>query len=139
MKDVRITLSTTIRVILTDHGALLMNARADRSVFVTTYAAGDEVTMSLYDFANIFKDDASPYKESVIFKNEITLSVPDTVYTVYWAHGKKEFIYGTTIEDAFRSKGYGLGAISAVDHYSIGEDDSYTWNEESKTWVKKTS
>lgn len=48
-------------------------------------------------------------------------------FTIYWLDGKKEFLQGNSISNAFNSAGYGAGALQAVDFYTEGEDDSYEW------------
>lgn len=59
-------------------------------------------------------------------------------FTVYWRSGKRTEVYGDTIEAAFNRAGYGLGAIKAVDFYDNLPNDNYIWNENTKSWDRKT-
>jgi hypothetical protein len=59
-------------------------------------------------------------------------------FTLWWLTGDREVIEGETIANAFSRAGYGGGAMSALDFYSEGEDDSYEYNKENKRWEKKS-
>lgn len=65
--------------------------------------------------------------------------INENIYTLFWLGGKKEFITGETIEQAFTAAGYGGGAAGALDFYNKEADDSYFWDTESKKWVKRTA
>lgn len=56
-------------------------------------------------------------------------------FTLYWLHGKREFLFGTNIEEAFRKadKTAALNA-SSVDFYKEGFDFSHIWNKQTRTW-----
>lgn len=48
-------------------------------------------------------------------------------FTLYWLHGEKQVVKGTSIEDAFTRAGYGAGAIRAIDFYSNGNNTDYEY------------
>lgn len=46
-------------------------------------------------------------------------------YTLYWLHGKRQVIKGSTFAAAFTAAGYGMGAMPALDFYMSGDDNQY--------------
>jgi hypothetical protein len=58
-------------------------------------------------------------------------------FTLYWRGGDKEVVTGKTIADAMNNRGYGHGALAALDFYMPGEDDDYTWSKETRQWIRK--
>ena len=58
-------------------------------------------------------------------------------FTIYWLDGKREVLTGSSPANAFTSAGYGAGAMSAVDFYAEGDDDTYEWNIDTRKWMKK--
>lgn len=55
------------------------------------------------------------------------MSNDDKTFTIFWLSGNKEVVTGPTIEEAFSRAGYGGGAIRAIDFFSEGEDDQYSF------------
>lgn len=56
-------------------------------------------------------------------------------YTLYWLDGRREIVEGGTLKLAMSRAGYGDGALMALDFYVKGEDHTYVYNEDRKTWV----
>lgn len=56
-------------------------------------------------------------------------------YTFYWRTGQREVLEGDSPLEAVRRRGYGAGAMSAVDFYKEGDDHSYDWI--NSNWVRK--
>lgn len=73
------------------------------------------------------------YEEELYF--EWKRKVHAKHYTVYWLDGKRTVLSGLDIADAFRSAGYGCGALGAVDFYSSGECNEYMWDSTQREWV----
>ena len=48
-------------------------------------------------------------------------------YTFYWRNGDRDVFEGDAPEDALSKAGYGQGAVSALDFYAEGDDNSYIW------------
>lgn len=61
----------------------------------------------------------------------------DNYFTLYWIGGRREVIKGETIEAAFTAKGYGGGAIRAIDWYSDRADDTHYYTKKDG-WVCRT-
>jgi hypothetical protein len=57
-------------------------------------------------------------------------------FTIWWKGGKREVIYGPTIEDAFSKAGYGGGAVAAVDWYDRGDVNTHQWCSVTKNWQR---
>ena len=57
-------------------------------------------------------------------------------YTLYWRDGKREIVCGSTPVDAMNRAGYGNGALPALDFFSEGQSDYYTWNAATRQWEK---
>ena len=56
-------------------------------------------------------------------------------FTLFWRDGKKEVIEGNAIDDAFTRRGYGAGALRALDFYWEGSVlDRYLWDEKLSQW-----
>jgi hypothetical protein len=60
-------------------------------------------------------------------------------FTLFWLDGKREVVTGETIADAARRAGIQRGALQVIDFYENGEDDSWEWNSERRSWVQKNS
>lgn len=75
------------------------------------------------------------HMESNVSEDETNLEY----FTLYWIHGERKVIKGTSIEDAFTKAGYGVGAIPAIDWYDNGVSETHRWDKENKTWVKYQS
>ncbi len=59
-------------------------------------------------------------------------------YTLFWLDGKCETVTGTNIDDAMTKRGYGQGAMAALDFHAGGDiRDQYKWNGELKRWDNK--
>lgn len=61
----------------------------------------------------------------------------EQAFTVFWRDGKREVFPGETIADAFNKAGYSVGALGAMDFYSKGDDQSFEWNKDDRTWKPK--
>ena len=48
-------------------------------------------------------------------------------FRLYWRDGKTEIVVGKNIADAMNARGYGHGALPALDFYSRGEKNTYTF------------
>ena len=57
-------------------------------------------------------------------------------YTFFWLTGQKEVFEGLSASDALNRAGYGGPDIAALDFYSEGEGNDYSWNAEKHTWEK---
>ena len=55
-------------------------------------------------------------------------------YVLYWKTGKTELVQGTDITKAFANAGYGYGAISALDFYTLGTTVTHEWT--GKKWIR---
>ena len=55
-------------------------------------------------------------------------------FTLYWLDGKRETCKGRDIADAMNKKGYGNGAIMALDFHAKGNCMDYVWNEKTHNW-----
>ena len=55
-------------------------------------------------------------------------------FTFFWLDGEREVLEGITHIDAINKSGYSKIAMSALDFYSEGDDDSYIWD---NGWTKK--
>ena len=60
-------------------------------------------------------------------------------FTLFWLDGKREVITGESIGDAARKAGIQKGALQSLDFYSDGDDDSWEWNSERRSWVAKNA
>lgn len=58
-------------------------------------------------------------------------------FTIYWKHGERSVIKGTSIDHAFTRAGYGAGAVAAIDWYDNGNTSTHKWVEETKNWMRK--
>lgn len=61
-------------------------------------------------------------------------------FSLFWLSGERQVIDaepGMKFEDAFTAAGYGGGAARALDFYSTGDDDSYVFNKDTRSWDKK--
>lgn len=67
------------------------------------------------------------------FKSECELKE----FTLYWRDGKREVLKGTSIDDSMRARGYGQGAVAALDFYKEGNCEAYVRDNEKKEWVLK--
>lgn len=57
-------------------------------------------------------------------------------YTFYWLSGTHETLKGTGPNDALKNRGYGGGAMVALDFYEEGKfSGKYAWDGDAKTWV----
>lgn len=56
-------------------------------------------------------------------------------FRLYWLDGKTEVIKGPNIETAFTRRGYGAGAVKAIDFYDNGEQQKYQWDQDLHDWV----
>lgn len=59
-------------------------------------------------------------------------------FTLYWRSGETETVEGASIDDAFSKRGYGTGALAALDFYDRGEP-KYWWDPSKKDWVRVES
>ena len=59
------------------------------------------------------------------------------MFTLYWLSGKREVIEGSTISDAFSSAGLGAEAVKALDFYTKGDNQEYTYDLGKHRWIKK--
>lgn len=59
----------------------------------------------------------------------------DPKFTLYWRTGQREIVQGRTIEEAMMLRGYGGGAVRALDFYAFGEDTEYKWVPTTREWV----
>jgi hypothetical protein len=55
-------------------------------------------------------------------------------FTFYWRDGKREVLDGKDPADAMNKRGYGNGALRALDFYSRGENNEYAWNPTEREW-----
>ena len=55
-------------------------------------------------------------------------------FTYYWRDGRREVLDGDDPADAMNKRGYGNGALRALDFYSRGENDEYHWEAASREW-----
>lgn len=55
-------------------------------------------------------------------------------YTFYWRDGKREVLEGRDPAEAMTLRGYGGGALRALDFYANGDDTDYHWEAESREW-----
>jgi hypothetical protein len=58
-------------------------------------------------------------------------------WTFYWLTGQREVLVGANAADALNRAGYSAGALRALDFYSDGESDSYTWNAAERRWDRE--
>lgn len=58
-------------------------------------------------------------------------------YALFWRSGQRQLVQGTTPADAMNNAGIGAGALPALDFWSQGDDQGWTWNEENKDWERK--
>ena len=56
-------------------------------------------------------------------------------FRLYWLDGKTEVITGTNVADAMNNRGYGRGALAALDFYQAGEEQTYEWDKEKRRWT----
>lgn len=56
-------------------------------------------------------------------------------FVLYWLTGKSEVVQGVDIADAMNRAGYGFGALRALDFYDNGDEETYTWDTESRRWI----
>lgn len=57
-------------------------------------------------------------------------------FVLYWRDGKHEAVSGNDIADAMNRRGYGGGAVGAMDFYTNGPDVQYTWDGGKREWVR---
>lgn len=57
-------------------------------------------------------------------------------FRLFWQDGKTEIVEGETLSKAFTAAGYGSDAIAALDFYTDGEEQNYTWDSMINIWVK---
>lgn len=57
-------------------------------------------------------------------------------YFLYWKDGKRESAEGENIAAAMTARGYGGGALAALDFYGRdeGEAYAYVWNVSTRQW-----
>lgn len=58
-------------------------------------------------------------------------------FTLYWLDGKREFVHGETIADAFTAAGYGAGARHALDWYDQGASETDVYSKDEKRWIRR--
>jgi hypothetical protein len=58
-------------------------------------------------------------------------------YTFYWRDGKREMLRGIDPADALSKRGYGNGALRALDFYAEGENREYDWDKDLRCWKKE--
>ena len=58
-------------------------------------------------------------------------------FTFYWRDGKREYFIGNDPAHALNMAGYGQGALGALDFWSPGKNQEYTWNKNSRGWDKQ--
>ena len=56
-------------------------------------------------------------------------------FVLFWLDGKKETVFGKSIDDAFNRAGYNAGALRALDFYGNEKDENeYAYDKEYKEW-----
>lgn len=64
------------------------------------------------------------------------------MFRLYWLNGQTEVVKGTDVTDAFTNRGYGQGAVHALDFYNTIENEqtplSHYWDTSEKKWVPVT-
>lgn len=61
----------------------------------------------------------------------------EKTFTLFWLDGKREVLKGKDPADAFSKRGYGNGALKALDFYRDGDNNGYVWNPNAHGWDKK--
>lgn len=61
----------------------------------------------------------------------------NTAFTIYWKSGVKSTIVGEDFDSAYHNAGFTATARKDVDMYRYGVDNTYSWNDQTKLWVKK--
>jgi len=61
-----------------------------------------------------------------------------TQFTVYWPNGVREVIRGWSLANALEHEGYGQSAKLSIQIHREGNDDNYVWNQQTKSWEKKS-
>lgn len=59
------------------------------------------------------------------------------IYTLYWRDGKREVVKGDNQAQAMTLRGYGSGAVRALDFYAKGDDRDYEWDAAKREWVQR--
>lgn len=65
------------------------------------------------------------------------LTDDNKLFTLYWLDGKREIVVGQTLADACNKEGYGAGAMGALDFFTEGPNDGYSWI--AKKWHKRVA
>ena len=62
---------------------------------------------------------------------------PDKTFTIFWKDGDRTLLKGgATFDQAANNAGYGAGAVAAMDFYTEGDDQNYSWDVVQRRWLQ---